>query len=56
MPESLAVPRPSRREIRDYLLDMIAQLASLARVNGEKRIAGLLEDILVAEAEATRKN
>ncbi len=49
------VPNHSKRdEVRDYVLDMIAQLATLARDNGDLRLAALLERVLAAATAGAR--
>ena len=52
MPEFIIAPdpRPTGREAtRDYVLEMIEQLARMARQAGELRIAILLEAILAVD-------
>ena len=49
MPEFTNAPDPhptGRAAARDYIVDMIEQLARMARGSGETRIAVLLEAIL----------
>ena len=46
----------SRDEVRDYILDMIGQLATLARDNGDLRLAALLERVLAATSEGAREH
>ena len=46
----------SRDEVRDYILDMIAQLATLARDNGDARLAALLERVLSATISGGREH
>ena len=48
-------PHPSGREAaRDYILDMIEQLAQLARQSGETRLAILLDAIHASDGAARR--
>ena len=50
-------PHPSPRdEMRDYVLDMVAQLATLARDNGDARLAALLERVLAAATAGGREH
>lgn len=51
-----AASHPSRDEVRNYVLDMIAQLATLARDNGDARLAALLERVLAAVTEGAREH
>lgn len=48
-------PLKSREDARDYLMEMIDQLAKLARRNGEVEIAIHLKAIVDAEGVAERK-
>ena len=57
MPDFTIVPDPqptSREAAREYIVDMIEQLARLARQTGETRIAIHLEAILAADGATLR--
>ena len=56
MAEFAASDDSSRSEVRDYVLDMIAQLATLARDNGDARLAALLERVLAAATVGAREH
>ena len=48
-------PVPSRRAAtHEYIIDMVQQLARLARGSGEMQIAILLEAVLAADRAAAR--
>ena len=48
-------PVPTRRAAtHEYILDMVQQLARLARGSGEMQIAILLEAVLAADKAATQ--
>ena len=57
MPDFTIVPDPqptNREAVGHYIVDMIEQLARLARQNGETRIAIHLEAILATDGAALR--
>ena len=56
MAEFAAPQQSSREEMRDYVLDMIAQLAALARDSGDARLAALLERVLAAATVGAREH